>query len=191
MAITVGSGFSRPKAAQSLTQAVSVTVLNPTEADGSDSFVQYIQLDDITPDPVTATATADNSDVTLVVQTGKDIRVGDVVSGTGITGGTVVTGVSGTTVTIDNATTQALTDESLTFTPPETDAKLIGIQGNFSLSGTNLVLRIRGYAGDGSTVDGPTDSTVVGDMGTATADTTIRVDLDSFLSGMRKARTNS
>jgi hypothetical protein len=191
MAITVGSGFSRPKAAQSLTQAVSVTVLNPTEADGSDSFVQYIQLDNITPDPVTATATADNSDVTLVVQTGKDIRVGDVVSGTGIQGGTVVTGVSGTTVTIDNATTQALTDESLTFTPPETDAKLIGIQGNFSLSGTNLVLRIRGYAGDGSTVDGPTDSTVVGDMGTATADTTIRVDLDSFLSGMRKARTNS
>lgn len=191
MAISLASNLARPKAAQTVSVPVSVTVLNPTEADGSDSFTQYIQLDNITPQAITATATADNSDVTLTIESGKDVRIGDVVSGTGIQVGTVVTGVSGTTVTIDNATTQALTDESLTFTPPETDAKIIGLMGNFSISGTNLVLRLRGYAGDGSTVDGPTDSSVIADMGTALVDTTLRVDLDVFLSGMRYVRTDS
>jgi hypothetical protein len=191
MPISIATDLARPKAAQVVNQTIAVSVLNPTETDASDSFVQYIQLDDITPDAVTATATADNSDVTLVVQTGKDVRVGDVVSGTGIQVGTVVTNVSGTTVTIDNATTQAITDESLTFTPPETDAKLAAIQGNFSIAGTTLTLRIRGYAADGSTVDGPTDSSTVADMGTAAVDQTMRINLDTFLTAMRSARTNS
>jgi hypothetical protein len=191
MPISIATDLARPKAAQVVNQTIAVSVLNPTETDASDSFVQYIQLDDITPDAVTATATADNSDVTLVVQTGKDVRVGDVVSGTGIQVGTVVTNVSGTTVTIDNATTQAITDESLTFTPPETDAKLAAIQGNFSIAGTTLTLRIRAMLLMGQPLMGLRTLLQLLIWDLPAVDQTMRINLDTFLANMRKARTNS
>jgi hypothetical protein len=67
----------------------------------------------------------------------------------------------------------------------------MGFQGNFSISGTTLSLRLRGYAADGTTVGGPTDQSTVGNMGTPSLDSTIRVNLDTFLNNARVPRVNS
>jgi hypothetical protein len=192
MAIAIADNLARPKLAQTVSVPVSVTVLNPTETDASDSFTFYIQLDDIEPVNQTESCTAGNNSTSLTVTTAPhDIRVGDVVTGTGIAGGTSVTVVSGNTITINNATTEAITEEPLTFNPPTTDAKVMGFQGNFTVSGTTLSLRLRGYGADGTTVGGPTDPSTVADMGTPALDSTIRVNLDSFLSNSRVPRVNS
>jgi hypothetical protein len=192
MAISIADNLARPKLAQTVSVPVSVSVLNPTETDGSDSFVQYIQLDNIQPAAFTETCNATNATPTLTVTSAPHtIRIGDVVTGTGIASSSAVTAVSGNTITLNNNVTAGITGGTITFTPPETDAKLMGIQGNFTVSGTNLTLRLRAFAADGSKTNGPTDSTTVADMGTAVFDTNLRVNLDSFLSSARVARTNS
>jgi hypothetical protein len=58
---------------------------------------------------------ADNSDTTLTVVDSEGVYVGMSVSGTGIASGTTVTNVADTVITISNATTQALSDVSITF----------------------------------------------------------------------------
>jgi hypothetical protein len=192
MAIAIADSLARPKLAQTVAVPVSVTVLNPVEADGSDSFTFYIQLDDIEPATSTESCTASNNSTTLTVTTAPhNIRVGDVVTGTGIAGATSVTVVSGNTITINNATTAGITEGTLTFNPPTTDAKVMGFQGNFSVSGTTLSLRLRGYTADGTTVGGPTDPSTVANMGTPSLDSTIRVNLDTFLENARIPRVNS
>lgn len=192
MAIAIADNLSRPKLTQTVSVPVSVTVLNPTESDGSDSFTQYIQLDNIQPAAFTETCDGVNGESTLTVtSTPHDIRVGDEVTGTGIGASATVTVVSGNTITLDAANTETITGGTITFTPPETDAKLVGIQGNFSVSGTTLTLRLRAYAADGTTVDGPTDSTIIADMGAATLDQNVRINLDTFLVNSRVPRTNS
>lgn len=192
MAISLASDLLRPKAAQTIAVPVSVTVTNPTESDGDDSFTQYITTV-IEPDTITVSCTADNSDVTLTAATGHDIRIGDVVSGTGIQAGTAVSGISGNTITIDNATTQAITDQSLTFNAPTTTARVMALFGTFTVSGTNVSLRVRGYKADGTKTGGAggADGAAYTDMGAALFDQTIRLDLDKFLSDARVARTNS
>lgn len=193
MPIALATSVQRPKLAQTIDVPVSVTVANPTEADGSDSFTQYI-THTFTPDAQTVACSADNADVTLTVAAAdaSKIRVGDVVSGTGITVGTVVTGVSGTTVTIDNATTQAIVSGNLTFTAPETTAKIMGLQGVFSVSGSTITLTLKGYRGDGTKTGGAggTDAATVADMAEQFTQT-IKLDLDTFLTAARKARVNS
>jgi len=191
MAISLANALARPKLAQTLDVPVSVTVLNPTEVDGTDSFTLYVQLDDIEPETSTETCTGTNGQFTLTVTSAPhSIRVGDVVTGTGIAASSTVTVVSGNTITLNNALTDAV-NGNITFNPPTTDAKLIGLQGNFTMSGTTLSLRLRGYAADGTTTHGPTDSTTVAGMGSPTVDQTIRVNLDSFLTNARVPRVNS
>jgi hypothetical protein len=192
MAISLNNDLTRPKLVQTVTVPVSVSVLNPTETDGTDSFVQYIQLDNLQPATFTETCNGVIGESTITVtSTPHDIRIGDVVTGTGIGVAAAVTGVSGNTITLSAANTATITGGTITFTPPETDAKLAAIQGVFSVSGTTLSLRLRVYTATGSTVTGPTDSTVVDDMGAATSDTTIRVNLDSYLANARIPRVNS
>lgn len=192
MAIAIADNLARPKLAQTVSVPVSVTVLNPTEADGSDSFTQYIQLDNIQPAAFTETCNGVNGESTITVTSAPhDIRVGDEVTGTNIGASATVTAVSGNTITLDAANTGTITGGTITFTPPETDAKVVGIQGNFSVSGTTLTLRLRAYAADGTTVTGPTDASTVANMGTAALDQNVRINLDTFLVNSRVPRTNS
>jgi hypothetical protein len=52
---------------------------------------------------------------TIVVDANTNISVGDVVEVEGVTAGTTVTNVNGTTITISAATTAAIADEHLNF----------------------------------------------------------------------------
>lgn len=192
MAISLNNDLARPKLTSTIPVPVSVSVLNPTETDGTDSFVQYIQLDNLQPTAFTETCNGVDGESTITVtSTPHDIRIGDVVTGTGIGATAAVTGVSGNTITLSAANTAEITAGTITFTPPETDAKLAAVQGVFSVSGTTLSLRLRVYSANGSTVTGPTDSTVLADMGAATSDTTVRINLDSYLVNARVPRVNS
>ena len=192
MAISLNNDLARPKLTSTIPVPVSVSVLNPTETDGTDSFVQYIQLDNLQPTAFTETCNGVDGESTITVtSTPHDIRIGDVVTGTGIGATAAVTGVSGNTITLSAANTAEITAGTITFTPPETDGKLAAVQGVFSVSGTTLSLRLRVYSADGSTVTGPTDSTVLADMGAATSDTTVRINLDSYLVNARVPRVNS
>lgn len=191
MPISLESNLSRPKLTQVVSVPVGVSVLNPTETDGSDSFIQYVQLDNITPPAFTETCNGTNATNTLTVTSPPhNIRIGDVVTGTGVAASTTVTAVSGNTITLSQNLTAGITGGTITFTPPETDAKLIGLQGNFTVSGSTVTLRLRAYTASGGTVTGPTDSTTITSMGQPVTDVNIRVDLDTFLVNARVPRTN-
>ena len=60
---------------------------------------------------------ADNSDTTLSVVSSTGVYAGMAVSGTGIPSNTTVVSTTATVITISNATTQALSDVSITFSP--------------------------------------------------------------------------
>jgi microcystin-dependent protein len=63
------------------------------------------------------TVNADNTDTTLSVISSTGVYAGMSVSGTGIQSGTTVVSTTPTVITISNATTQALSDVSITFSP--------------------------------------------------------------------------
>lgn len=60
---------------------------------------------------------ADNSDTTLTVLSSTGVYAGMAVSGTGIPSNTTVVSTTATVITISNATTQALSNVSITFSP--------------------------------------------------------------------------
>ena len=60
---------------------------------------------------------ADNSDTTLAVTSSTGVYAGMAVSGTGIQAGTTVVSTTATIITISSATTQALSNVSITFSP--------------------------------------------------------------------------
>lgn len=60
---------------------------------------------------------ADNSDTTLAVVSSTGVYAGMAVSGTGIPSNTTVVSTTATVITISNATTQALSDVAITFSP--------------------------------------------------------------------------
>jgi hypothetical protein len=67
------------------------------------------------PIPATTTGTASNGSTALTVASGTGLGVGQSVNGNGIAAGTVVSAVSGTSVTLSLATTAALSSTPLTF----------------------------------------------------------------------------
>ena len=190
MPISLAQDVARPKLVQTVAVPVSVTVANPTEADGSDSFTQYITLNAIEPATQTVSCTGVDGQATLTAAAGHDIRVGDVAAGSGVASGAIVTTVAGNTITLDNANTGTV-NGSITFNPPTTNARIFGIQGNFTVSGTKLLLTLKVYAPNGSKVTGPSDETVVADMGSPVLDSRVSTDIDTFLLGARVPKTNS
>ena len=65
---------------------------------------------------VTPTTTAASGSTSLTVSSNTGIAINSIVSGTGIVAGTLVTNVSGTTITINNATTAALSGTTTGYT---------------------------------------------------------------------------
>jgi hypothetical protein len=68
------------------------------------------------PNPVNTTGTASANSTTLTVASGSGIVAGQLVAGAGIAPGTSVISVSGTTVTLSQPTTAALSNTAVTFT---------------------------------------------------------------------------
>jgi len=91
---------------------------------GLGALNKVFQVLSVTPNTITIEAsqstelvsvTADNNDTTLTVVDSEGVYAGMSVSGTGIPSDTVVTNVTDTVITISNATTQALSNVSITF----------------------------------------------------------------------------
>jgi hypothetical protein len=91
---------------------------------GLGALNKVFQIDSVTSNTITINSSqsiesisvnADNSDTTLTVADSEGVYVGMTVSGTGIASNTTVTNVTDTVITISNATTQALSNVSITF----------------------------------------------------------------------------
>ena len=187
--MTINVDLARPKAVPAVEVPLVVGVVNPNIT-GS-TWTQYLTLNDVDPPSFTRVCSTTNDSATVAVAAGHGIRVGDVVTGTGIAANTSVTAVDATTITLNNAATATGEDVTLTFNPPEVDARIVGILGEVTVSGTNARVRIRLYRASGLTVAGETDTTAVGDMGAAVGEVSVNVNLDTFLSNLRIPRTNS
>lgn len=70
----------------------------------------------------------------ITVTSATNLVVGSVISGTGIPSGTTVTDISGTTLTISNPITAALSTTAVSFNNMAVDAKAVGIQPGMVVS---------------------------------------------------------
>lgn len=102
---------------------------------------------------ISTTATASSGSTTLTVASADNIMLNDPVSGTGLAQGTFVTAISGTSITISQATTGALSSAAVTFmggaywdyfadldqvVNDGGDRNLIASNGGFGPAGANL-----------------------------------------------------
>ena len=72
---------------------------------------------------------------TIVVDAGTNISVGDIVEVAGVTAGTTVTGISGTSITISAATTAAIADDtSISFLPADSETLTVGSTSGFTVA---------------------------------------------------------
>ena len=190
MAVSV-TGGTRLKSATTNTDDWTYLV-ETSDDDGNDRSDVFVRYENLTVSAKTGDVDAANSSTTLTIVSGTpDPRINDVVSGTGIQVGTVVTAVDGATVTIDLATTQALTAETLTFTPPVTDANVWQLRLSLSSSNSNRALQVEVVQFDGTKVgeDGSgKDSAAITD-GTTVSTQTFTVDGDQYLVNARVPRT--
>lgn len=187
--MTISANLNRPKAVPVVEVPLTVGVGNPA-TDGS-TWTQYIALNNVDPPEFVRTCAIEESSSTVVVSAGHGIRVGDVVTGTGIPVSTTVTAVDVTSITLSEDAEATNAEAELTFNPPAVDARLIGVLGEVIISGTSARIRIRLYRSTGLNVAGGTDTTVIGDMGNSIGEVTGVVNLDTFLSNLRIPRVNS
>ena len=200
MAISVN--FDRPKldtttaVAESLDVGTVTSIVGPPEA-----FEVRVFLDDIAIDPQTVAADPGISWAATTITgpggTFNNVRPGDVVSSaTGFVSGQIVQTVStdGTTVTTDVAADVDTNNELLTFTPGTLDATVYYLRLEHAISGTTLRItpKISLFDGtlveDGTTNDGSDDVTY--DDGSITSLSPITINLDTYLTNARQARTN-
>ena len=78
-------------------------------------FITSGETSNLIVNPILTTGTATNNSTSLTVASGTGIADGQVVIGANIPVGTTVTNVSGTTITLSQATTAAFTSEAVTF----------------------------------------------------------------------------
>jgi hypothetical protein len=187
------SGGTRLKATTTDSLNPSILAPTPTLDDSGDSIIQYIQLENITPNPSTftcAATTTTNSSTAISGANLTNVRVGDGITGTGIQGGTTIaTKPTATTATLSQAAT-ASGSVTVTITPPVLDANLIAIKTTMSQSGSELSFAISVYKADGTTAKGTTvDTSTYADYTEVAAQRrTVTIDLDTFLTNARVAR---
>jgi len=195
MPVSVASG-TRLKS--TTTNALTVSLLAPaaTLDDSGDSIIQYIQLENITPNPSSftcATTTTTNESTSISGANLTNVRVGDGITGTGIPGGTTIaTKPTATTATISQAATATGTP-TVTITPADLDANLLAIKIDATQSGSEVTFAIKVYQSDGTSAKGTTtDTSVYTDSGyteVVAQRRTITIDLDTFLTAARVAKS--
>lgn len=192
LAISIAGG-TRPKS--TTTNSLSVSLLAPaaTLDDSGDSIIQYIQLENITPNPSTftcAATTTTNSSTAISGANLTNVRVGDGITGTGIQAETTIaTKPTATTATLSQAAT-ASGSVTVTITPPVLDANLVAIKTDTSISGSTLTLAIKVYKADGTKAKGLTaDTSTYADYTEVVAQRReLTIDLDEFLVNARVAK---
>lgn len=197
--MTISIAFNRPKA--TATNNVNETIDVGTAIATSDYVELRVFLDGITVDNTVVTADPGISwtgaTITGPAGTFSDVRVGDVISSsTGFVSSQVVNAINvdGSQVTASASADVDTNNEELTFTPGTIDSTLYYIRLAHTTSGNTLsvVPTISCFDGtlveDGSTDDGSDDVTFA--QGTQKTLNGVTLNLDTFLTNARVARTN-
>lgn len=196
----IAISFDRPKATSTLTVNETIDVATPTVAS---NYVELrVFLDDLSVDNQVIAADPGiswtGSVITGPAGTFDDVREGDVISSSsGWVSGQLVSSVStdGSTVTASASADVDTNNEELTFTPGTIDSTLYYIRLNHSTSGNTLtvvpVISCLDGAGvaDGATDDGSDE--IDFDAGSKKTLPSVNINLDSFLTNARVARTDS
>lgn len=191
------SGGTRLKSTTTNSLTVSLLAPAPTLDDSGDSIIQYIQLENITPNPSSFTCASTTTTNLSTIISGANltnVRVGDGITGTGIPGGTTIaTKPNATTATLSQAAT-ASGSVTVTITPADLDANLLAIKTDVTQSGSEITFSIKVYQADGTSAKGTSaDTSVYTDSGyseVVAQRRTITMDLDTFLTNARVAKSS-
>lgn len=200
MAISV-SGAVRPKLNQTVTLPLSLVSKAIVEDDTGDAFRHRVCLASLIPDPFTLTgATWTTADGVVNLAVGiSNLRVGDGITGTGIPANTYVLSIaSPTQFTLSATPTVAGSNSTLNVTPPTFDATLMIVQTKFVAAASQLTVSHEVYLFDGTKAfdadrDGDDECVIADALNFAKPLDRLptSIDLDSYLTNARKAKTNT
>lgn len=196
MAITL-DGMSRPKLAQTNSISPALAVATAVEVDSTEeSFFIPIRLTATDPASFTvASVSVTSGSPTLTVSNAgfANVKVGDVISGTGIAVGSVVSAknANNNSLTLDQNATQTTT-ATITVDPPSGTPDVMAIKLTLSKAGNAISVLPELYTYNGSLAPG-----VAGTSSNFTKKYTLRdsngaalvVDLDEFLTNYRVFRS--
>jgi hypothetical protein len=152
--------LARQKSVTTNALPVVASAATPIEIDTASEDATLIQwrLPSTTPTAFTVVSSAASGSPTLttaITNGFSNARIGDVVSGTGITGGSTVTAIAlgNQSLTLSASTTAVISAGTITFTPPAITPTLLSIKVNFYKDPINPALAYAGltfYSYDGS-----------------------------------------
>ena len=129
-----GTGI-RASATVSAISGTTVTLSSTTTAAISGGEINFVDADGLGAQVLlngSGSALAAGA-TTIVVDANTNISVGDIVEVAGVTAGTTVTGISGTSITISAATTAAIADNtSISFLPADSEVLNVGSTAGFT-----------------------------------------------------------
>lgn len=195
MAITL-DGMARPKIVTTNSISPQLSVATAVEVDSTEeSFFIPIRLTSTNPPSFTvASVTVTSGSPTLTTTGGgfSAVKVGDVVSGTGIAAGAVVTAknVNNNSLTLDQNSTQS-TSATITFDPPAGTPDVFALKVILNKSGNTLSLMPELHVYDGSLAPGVqgTDANFTKKYSLVDKNNqALVIDLDTFLTNYRVFR---
>jgi hypothetical protein len=190
MAITLE--LTRPKSVTTNANNSVLSVGTVVETDTAQEESFFIPINLASTDPpsftvVSCTTISGNTSVTTINNGFQGVKVGDVVTGTGIAASSTVTAkANSNTITLNNNATASGT-VTLTFDPPAVVPTLYALKVIHTKAGSVFGLNVTLYTYDGSL--GGTPGTVVNASKTITLASTdgqpMQINMDSFLSNSR------
>ena len=183
------NGLTRPLNAttQALDPTITAGTVVVTDTGSEESFFLPITYPSTNPPPFSIANCSAASGATALTTTGSfaNVRIGDVVTGTGIGASSTVTAKASNnlSLTLSAATTAIITAASITFDPPASAPLFHAIRLTYTKSGNTLVItpQILLYDGTGAV---PAPINLVRQVGGA-----IVQDVDAFLVNFRFPRT--
>jgi hypothetical protein len=190
MAITLE--LTRPKSVtnNASPSVVSIGTVVETDTAQEESFFIPINLASTDPPSFTVTGSITTSGSNQVTTTGngfQNVKVGDVVTGTGIAASTTVSAkTNNNTITLNNNATASGT-VTLTFDPPAVTPTLYALKVTHAKAGSVFGLNVALYTYDGTS--GNTVGTAANASKTISLASTdgqpIQINIDSFLTNLR------
>lgn len=197
MPITL-DGMSRPKSVTTNSLSTAIAAGTPTEVDTGQEESIFVPFNLGATDPASftvASVTTTSGQPTITVTGGAfaNVRVGDVLSGTGIPGGTTVSSKTANNNSITmSANATASGTITLTVDPPSGTPTVFAIKVTFAKANSSIALVPQLFVYDGSlgsvTAASPTNAARTIDL-VDRAGGSFSIDLDSFLTNFRVARS--